>query len=198
MNKKKYAIVVLSVIVLIITISIIVIINSKKTKKQLVLESNEKSITNSEMEKIGLKENIIKEVAEQKEKITPNTYLKFEQYYKDCGHTVIDREKVKEELVNKNIEEIENIYKDWEIKELNNKEIILYKEFKGECNEHYLLRDANGVITIYRIDNNGDEILIEPTEISTKYLPKTDKDKLQNGVRLNGKEELNAYIEDFE
>ena len=64
--------------------------------------------------------------------------------------------------------------------------------------EHYLLRDSNGVIAIYKIDNNGNEILVEPTEISTRYIPEIDKDKLKKGVRLNGREELNAYIEDFE
>ena len=198
MNKQKYAIVVLFVIALIISIAMLIMYNSRLKNKRNVSEINNTNIINTGMEKIGSKENNIKDVAEQKEKITPNTYIKFEKYYKDCKHTVIEREKVKEELVNKDIEEIRNIYSNWELKQLNNKEIVLFKEFDGECNEHYLVKDSNGVITIYKIDSEGSNILIEPTEISTKYLPKVDKEKLKEGVRLNGREELNAYIEDFE
>ena len=42
------------------------------------------------------------------------------------------------------------------------------------------------------------EEVYEKTEISVEYLTETDKVEIQNGIRVNGVEELNQLLEDFE
>ena len=44
---------------------------------------------------------------------------------------------------------------------------------------------------------NGEEE-IEVTDISTEYLPETDKIQMENGIEVNGKQALNQLIEDYE
>ncbi len=53
-------------------------------------------------------------------------------------------------------------------------------------------------IAIYRINENNEEELYEETEIAIDYLTETDKVNIQNGIRVNGNENLNQLIEDFE
>ena len=38
----------------------------------------------------------------------------------------------------------------------------------------------------------------EVTDISTEYITDTDKINMKNGIKVNGKQELNQLIEDFE
>lgn len=64
--------------------------------------------------------------------------------------------------------------------------------------EHYIIRDNNGYVSIYVIDTNGKEILQEITQIVTAYLPQTDQISLQEGIKVIGKEKLNATLEDYE
>ena len=73
-----------------------------------------------------------------------------------------------------------------------------YKEYSGECGEHYMLREKNGKIAIYKINEKQEEEIYENTEISVEYLAEADKVNIKNGIRVNGKEELNQLIEDFE
>ena len=42
------------------------------------------------------------------------------------------------------------------------------------------------------------EILKKDTEISTKYLPETDVELLNNGVKIIGKTKLIEFLEDYE
>ena len=71
-------------------------------------------------------------------------------------------------------------------------------EFNSNCGQHFVLRDVDGKINIYKINENNEEELYEKTEISVEYLTETDKIEIQNGIRVNGIEELNQLIEDFE
>ena len=63
---------------------------------------------------------------------------------------------------------------------------------------HFLVKDVNGYITIYYIDDLGEEILYKETDISTEYLSVTDLDDLEIGIEVIGYEELNKLIENFE
>lgn len=142
-------------------------------------------------------ENML-ETNSEEEKISPNCSFTLEKYYEKCGHTTRQYSNIPEELVNKTREQLQESYPDWEIKTFASNEIVLSKKMEGECGEHYVVRDTDGKVTIYQVTENGQEIEFEQTEISTEYLTETDKINMKNGIRVNGKEELNQLIEDFE
>ena len=66
------------------------------------------------------------------------------------------------------------------------------------CPEHYKIGVAEGVINIYRKDEDGEEELYEMTNISLEYLPEEEKIKLENGIEIIGEEELNSVLEILE
>lgn len=131
-------------------------------------------------------------------KTSPNCLFEFKTYYKGCKHTTTKRENIPEELVNKTEIEMQDRYKDYKIEEFTANNIVLYQEKEGICDEHYLLKENNGYIAIYKIDNAGKEILKENTQIVTTYLPETDKQNLKNGIKIIGKENLSLTLEDYE
>lgn len=132
------------------------------------------------------------------EKTTPNTKLVIKKYYEKCGHTTTDYVEIPSDLINKNAKEIEEEYNEWQVKSFSSNEVTLFKYENGFCNEHYVLREKDGIIVVYTIDENGNEKMKEKTSINTKYLPQTDLIAIKNGVFIYGNEELYSALEDYE
>ena len=131
-------------------------------------------------------------------KTTPNTEIVFEIYYNKCGHTSVKKVFVSEEDVNKNEEQIAQKYKEWKIRSFTKDMIELYKEENKMCDNHYIVKDNEGKIAIYKIEENDNETLIEDTEISTKYLPQEDLELLKKGIRANNNNKLQEILSDYE
>lgn len=196
MNKFKITIISICTIILIILTTAVVYENIKYDK---IAKENNK-ITDDCIYEEKSDENKINEieVSEIETKISPNAKLIIKKYYKECGHTTEEIKNVTNDMVNKNKEEIEKIYLDYNIEKFLNNEIILKKEEEGQCNEHYIIRDENSNIVIYKVLNDGTEEVYQNTGISTEYLPETDIINLKAGVKVFGIENLNSIIEDFE
>lgn len=138
------------------------------------------------------------ETTSQDEKISPNCLMILKKYYKECNHTINEYVDVPQDLVNKTEDDLKNEYPYWNIEKFSSNEIILYKEFDSNCGQHFVLRSNEGKISVYKINEDNTEELYENTEISTEYLSDTDKTKLKVGIAVNGIENLNQVLEDFE
>lgn len=170
--------------------------NKEKSKKQLendiqnvVVHDNKVNNTNTVEIQTSMSE----------EKISINTEVVEEIYYVQCDHLIKTLRKDMKSLVNMTKEELAKKYPKWEIKEFSTEKVTLYKEEQGFCNEHYLVKDVDGIVTIYNMDNE-DKIneIIKTTEIETKYLTETDQEDLKEGIRVYTQQKLNKLLEDFE
>ena len=65
-------------------------------------------------------------------------------------------------------------------------------------NKQYILREKDGFINIYYINENEEEILYRVTDISTSYLGEEDIKELKEGIEVKGLQNLNQLLEDFE
>ena len=64
--------------------------------------------------------------------------------------------------------------------------------------EHYVLREVGEYVKVYSIDDDEKEELYLSTDISTNYLPETDKLSLKEGIHVYSKDKLNEILQDFE
>ncbi|MBR6033713.1 MAG: BofC C-terminal domain-containing protein [Clostridia bacterium] len=131
-------------------------------------------------------------------KVSPNATFIYKLSYKKCGHTIKKYDTAPQITVNNTKEELEKIYSDWTIESFSNNEVVLSKTEEGMCDEHYVLKNEEGQVAIYTIKENGEENVLERTGIIIKYLPEEDQKKLKEGIRIDGHEELNRYLEDYE
>ena len=90
------------------------------------------------------------------------------------------------------------MYNEWNVEKFANNNIVLYKEIDGNCGEHYVVKDKDGQVVIYEVMENGEKKEIQKTDIATDYLPEVDKINMINGIEVNGKDNLNQLIENFE
>ncbi len=204
MKKSWLIILVLAIIVIGIITGVYIYNRNKKIGKNIVdneINIVSETITDECTEEYGKLEEQAKleiETNSSEEKISPNCLITLKRYYDECQHTINEYLDIPKDLVNGTESDLQKEYPNWEIQKYSNNEIILYKEFNSNCGQHFVLRDVDGKINIYKINENNEEELYEKTEISVEYLTETDKIEIQNGIRVNGIEELNQLIEDFE
>lgn len=132
------------------------------------------------------------------EKVSPNCKITFRIFYTKCNDEINEYVKVPENLVNCSKEKVQNQYKDWEVREFSSENIVLYKQLDEICGQHYILKQEDGKIVIYKLSEDGREVLYERTEIAIDYLPNKDKEAIKEGYKVCGKEKLNKLIESFE
>lgn len=138
------------------------------------------------------------EANSSEEKISPNCLLTLKRYYKECEHIVNEYLEIPDNLVNGNEDDLGDEYVNWEVEQYSSTQIVLYKEFDSNCGQHYVLRNVDGKIVVYIIGEDNEESVFETTDISVDYLTESDKIEIENGIRVNGKENLKQLIEDFE
>lgn len=131
------------------------------------------------------------------EKLSPNCSFTFKKHYLVCDHTTNEYVNIPEKMVNATYDVLQKNYEDWNIEKFSSNEVILSKDFEGECGEHYILRNVDGNIVVFKIEN-GIEEEYEKTDIAVDYLTETDKISFENGLKIYGKENLSQILEDFE
>lgn len=192
---KKYIVLVL---ILALTVSFLLGIYLNKLK-----QVNEQIAFETEFDRneniINEAKDLLTETSSSEFKTTPNTKIIEKKYYNNCKHLVQEEQKIKEKLINKNESELQIEYVGWEIQKFTPNEIVVYKEINDFCDEHFLLKDVEGEIIVYKLDKyeNIKETIIE-TGIQTKYLSEIDIKNLKNGIKVYGNKELKKSLEDFE
>ena len=194
---------IISLIIIVIMIGIVTGIILYNTKQK---DTNDNNMIENEINKISEKvtDDCINEYIDEietnsnEEKISPNCLLILKRYYDECQHTINEYVDIPQDLVNGTEYDLKKEYPYWEIEKFSSTEIVLYKEFNSNCGQHFILKEDNGKITVYKINENSEEEVYEKTEISLEYLSETDKIKIKDGIKVNGIEELNQLLEDFE
>ncbi len=191
MKKTIWISIIVSVIFLGITAGIIIhVYSDTKIEKATVQQVKE---INRELDN-----QIVVETSSIETKTSPNAVITFEIYYSRCGHSKIKKEKIKDSEVNKSEEEIKKIYPNWKIKKFNSDEIAMYREEDNICENHYMIKEKDGYVTIYSIKSDGNEEEKDVTDISTQYLPEEDMKLLQNGIKVNSESELEQVLSDYD
>lgn len=183
----------------------IAITNNKKENnyiqeiaKEEVIEENIIDDCTEEYEEMEKEKNMVQANAEEEEKVSPNCSFTKKTYYTKCGHTVSNYLELPKDIVNLTKEQVTNKYQDYSIEEFASNKIVLFKQINDNCGEHYLVKDNEGKVTVYKILEDGSQKLFEETDIYTEYLTDEDRENMKEGISINGKQELNQLIEDFE
>ncbi len=198
---KKGLIIFGIIITIILAVLLGVYIYNIKENKESINDSKLQVNNNINVDTVLSKEDInsiFLETNSNEEKTTPNTLIILKTYFNKCNHVINEYIDADEEYVNLTKDEIQNVFKGWDIEKFSKQEIILSIEKDEFCDEHFIIREENGTIVIYKVDENGEESLYDSTSISTEYLTTEDLLKIKNGIKVYGKETLSNIIEDFE
>ena len=169
-------------------------------KEEILVEEIAKDVNNSKDDTNKVEINTTNTITANynEERISPNAFITFKETYIECGHTTSEFVEVPQEFVNLSKEELQEKYGEWNIEKFTDTDIILSKEVEGSCNEHFLVKDVDGIVTVFKVLDDGTEEEYQVTDIATEYLTETDKIEMEKGIKVNGKQNLNQLIEDYE
>ena len=197
MNKTIMSIIAIIVIIGAIIIGVQICKPNKEQEDIITKVSDEKIEDDCTDEYQEIQEEML-QANSTEEKISPNCFITMKKTYNKCGHTTSEYIAIPKELVNKTKEDLEEKYAGWTIDKFSDTQIVISKKEEGECGEHYIVKDKEGKVVIYKLLEDGTENEYEVTDISTEYITDIDKINMKNGIKVNGKQELNQLIEDFE
>lgn len=151
---KKWIYVIISVIIIILAIWAGINLFKEDGKEK------QNTNNNGDFESNIVEENIANDVilnevsvsSVEEEKVSPNAVLILKKVFEECGHTSKEYAQIPEEFVNLSEEELKEKYDGWELEKFDPNEIILTKQVVGTCDEHYLLKEKDGIIAVYKID----------------------------------------------
>ena len=197
---NKVILILVSIIIIIASIITAVVIYKGKDEEQanVSIKNIETNTTNTLENNVSTDNQNVVETNVKEVRISPNAFITFKETYEGCGHTKVDFVEVPEDFVNLSEEELKDKYSDWNIEKFTDTDIILSKDFEGSCDEHFIVKDVDGVVTVFKIKEDGTEEEYQITDIATEYLTDTDKIEMEKGISVNGKQNLNQLIEDYE
>jgi len=197
---NKVILILVSIIIIIASIITAVVIYNGEDEEQakVSIKNIEENTTNTLNNTINSDNQNVIETNVKEVRISPNAFITFKEIYEGCGHTKVDFVEVPQDFVNLSEDELKDKYSDWNIEKFTDTDIVLSKEFKGSCDEHFIVKDVDGVVTVFKIKEDGTEEEYQITDIATEYLTDTDKIEMEKGISVNGKQNLNQLIEDYE
>ncbi len=130
-----------------------------------------------------------------------DTKVVFRTLYEKCQETNDEVKKPLNEMLGlkeKDFKEYtaQNL-KEWQMVRFSGDEIVLFQRKNQVCPNHFLVSQEDGYIAIYKYDEEGKKNLVEKTQIPISVLPKLDQDKLNRGILLPTREEVNQLLEDY-
>ena len=199
MNKVVMSMLTIIIIIMGVIIGILLIKPKNGQDDSIAkVENNQNMIENNVENQNNNFNNTVKAANVSEEKISPKAFVTYKIKYEKCGHETSQNREIPEELVNLTQEELKEKYSEWNIEKFSDTNIVLSKTEKGSCNEHFILKEKNGFATVFKKLDNGEEEEYETTDIATEYLSETDKINMKKGIEVNGLQNLNQLIEDYE
>ncbi|AOT72811.1 BofC C-terminal domain-containing protein [Geosporobacter ferrireducens] len=164
-------------------------------------ENTEKQEPDYPPEEVEMPYEIEEPVANQDNIITNNTRFLLRTYFEKTRDTITRENKIPSEMIGKSLEEfsiyLQNAYSEWDIRELNKDLVELYRIKDAISPNHYIVKQSNGFIAIFNVDEEGNPILLEQTNIPVSALTEVDREKLKQGIVVKGMDGVNQIIEDY-
>lgn len=198
MNKIIITLLAIVVVIAAMVTAVFIYMPEEKNETKVEVQDIAGENTINDVENVTENTNNMVETNSNEERISPNAFITFKQTYKECGHTTSEFVEVPQEFVNLTEEELKERYSDWTVEKFTDTDIVLSKEVEGSCNEHYVVKDVDGTVVVFHKLDNGTEEEYITTDIATEYLTDTDKINMKKGIEVNGKQNLNQLIEDYE
>ena len=135
--------------------------------------------------------------ANTKQVITENTKLICRYFYtldrvtKECMETAPTY------LYGLNMEQLADVYKDWEIIRFSSERVIMRTVIEGMSTEVYLIAELDGQVAVYLNDVEKGSILIEKTGIPVSVLPEDEIRRIKDGIHVTGEETMVKLLSDY-
>jgi hypothetical protein len=131
--------------------------------------------------------------------IGKDSIMVLERYYTGCGHYLIEEHPMENRYIGKNREELAQAYPNWTLKLFTPQRLVLRTEIDSYCPDHYMIKEENGFLVIFRPDKDtGIMLIVEATNIRLERLDSRLQEQLSQGIVVDGIEGVELFMENLE
>lgn len=123
-----------------------------------------------------------------------NTVVRYVYTYTDDDEQMFYEEKAPSYLLGLTAEGVKSRLRGYEVCELSDNSLVVKKTIEGRSNAHYSISEKDGYVAVFF--ENG--ILKEKTAAPVDSLPEEIKAQVIKGIKIDGREELERYLEEIE
>ncbi len=125
--------------------------------------------------------------------------MKLERFYLSCGHTLDEEHPIESCYIGKTEEELHTLFPKWQVKRFVPEQVVLRMEISGYCPDHYIIREEDGYLIIFRADKDtGIPLVVEALEISLDQLSTELQKQIREGIVVDNMEAVEQLLENWE
>lgn len=131
-------------------------------------------------------------------KTGPRSVLLFERYYLKCGDLLTEETQMAYTHAGKTREDMLLAYPTWKLTEFSKDSVVFRKEIDGYCPMHYIIKNNNGYLAVYRsFKETGDLYIENELNIRFDWLNSEIQDEIRKGIVVDTAEEVEKLIENW-
>jgi hypothetical protein len=124
--------------------------------------------------------------------------MKLERYYIKCGHTLDEEHPLESRYIGKTEDELGALFPKWQIKRFTPEQVVLRMELDAYCPDHYLIKEEDGYLVIFRSDKDtGIPLIVEAMEISLEQLSQETIEEMKEGIVVDSIEGVEQVLENW-
>lgn len=128
--------------------------------------------------------------------------IEYNRVYVKCNELVTKQEVADNQYIGKNLEEIKEIFKEWEVLSFDTEKIVLQRNIESYSPNYYKIGvydngEGEEMVAVFTFDIDGQEMVETVTETPTGLLHEKDVEALINGIYTNDKDELNNMMQNY-
>lgn len=124
--------------------------------------------------------------------------MKLERFYSKCGHTLYEEDSMERRYIGKTEDELTALFPNWQLKRFDPEQVVLHMELDAYCPDHYLIKEEDGYLVIFRSDKDtGLPLIVEAMEVSLEHLNQEALDEIKEGVIVDSIEGVEPLLENW-
>ena len=124
--------------------------------------------------------------------------MKLERYYSKCGHTLDEEDSMESRYIGKTEDDLIKLFPKWQLKRFTPEQVVLRMELDAYCPDHYLVKEEDGYLVIFRSDKDtGIPLIVEAIEVSLEHLNQETLDEIKEGVIVDSIEGVEQLLENW-
>ena len=129
--------------------------------------------------------------------IHSNTKMIYQYFYSRDKVTKEQIEMAPVFLQGMSMEQLQSVYKSWQILLFSPEKVILRCSIDGMSSETYIIAEYEGFLAIFYEDGQRGIHLKEKTEVPISALCEEDAKQVKDGIKVLGEENLAKFLSDF-
>ena len=139
----------------------------------------------------------VKAIAQTEPVIGDNTKIIYRYKYRNDKTVKEKVESAPKYLYGLDMEQVKSIFRGWQIVLFSTEKVILQCTMEENEKEEYILGILDDVVAVFCHDMAEGVYLKEKTDIPVSVIPAEELDRLRDGIKVVGEEELARQLSDF-